>query len=639
MGAPMNNAAAAIQDWGTYGRAFFAGAKPDPVMTVSEWADQFRILAQEHAAEPGPWRTSRTPYLREVMDALGPQHPAEVVVFMKGAQIGATEAGNNWIGSIIHHRPRPVMMVLPTTDVVKRVSKKRLAKMISATPELAGLVSEPRSRDSSNTLFMKEYPGGSLVMAGANAPAGLRSDPIGDLFLDEVDAYPADCGGEGDPVELAIKRTATYSTRKIFMPSTPTIAGLSRIEAAYLETDRRRYFIPCPDCMFYQVIDWDRIKWDKDPEGNHLPETAGLECVGCGVRIPENKKTWMLERGEWRPTNPDHKDPKRIGFHLSALYSPVGWLSWADIVAEFTTAKKYPDRLKTFVNTVLGETWQEEGEEEDPAILMARREPYPIEPVPEGVAVITAGVDIQDDRIEVEIVGWGAGSESWGLDYRVLRGSPGLPEVWASLDAILTRTFKHPNTSAPMPIAAVCVDTGGHFTTEVYQFCSLRYRRRVFAIKGVGGPGRPVAGRPTKNKIGNTNRKIRLFPLGVDAIKTAVYSNLKITAPGPGYCHFPHRYGEEWFNQLCGEKRILETNRRTGYVRHTWVKMRANEALDCRVYASAAVAILGADLDDLAARVQGLKDPHQPDQPAAAVAQPANARRQRPRKSFGGGFK
>lgn len=636
------------QGWGVYATAFFAGAKPDPVMTVSEWADHFRILSQEHAAEPGPWRTYRTPYLKEIMDSLGPQHPAKVVVFVKGSQIGATEAGNNWLGSIIHQRPRPVMMVLPTTDIVKRVSKKRLAKMIGATPELADLVSDPRSRDSSNTIFMKEFPGGSIVMAGANSPAGLRSDPIGDLFLDEVDEFPADCGGQGDPVELAIKRTATYPNHKIFMVSTPTLAGLSRIESAFEETDQRRYFVPCPECNAYQLIEWERIKWEKDADGNALTNTAALECAHCGKLISEHRKTWMLERGEWRPTNPEHANPLRIGFHLSALYSPVGWLSWSEIVAEFVAAKKYPQRLKTWVNTVLGETWHEEGEAEDPELLMQRREPYPTEPIPAGVAVITAGVDIQDDRIEVEIVGWGAGQESWGIDYRVLRGSPGLPEVWMSLDAILTKGYTHPSLPSPMPVAAVCIDTGGHYTTEVYQFCQRRYRRRVFAVKGVGGSGRPIVARPTKQKIAATNRTVKLFPVGVDGAKTAIYSSLKITIPGPGYCHFPARYLDEWFAQLCGEKRVLETNKKTGFVRHVWVKTRANEALDCRVYASAAVAILGADVDDLAKRVVAKAEENQTaaggsrtaptgspgkGDPPVAPTRP----RQRPRKSFGGG--
>jgi len=526
------------------------------------------------------------------------------------------------------------MMVLPTLDIAKRISKKRLAKMISGTPVLADKVQAPRSRDAGNTLFMKEFPGGSIALVAANSPAGLRSDPVACLFMDEIDAYPADCGGEGDPVELATARTATFPNRKIFEVSTPTIAGLSRIEAAYDETDQRRFFVPCPDCGVYQILEWPRIKWEKNEAGQPLPDTAALECSGCGELIPEHKKTWMLARGEWRPTNPEAADPRRVGFHLSALYSPAGWRSWADIVRDFHKAKAHPARLKAWINIELGEVWREDGEAEDPEILMGRREIYPADPLPDGVVVLTAGVDVQDDRLEMEIIGWGRGGENWGIEHRVFRGDPAGAAVWASLDAAIQKRYDHPRIASQMPVAAVCVDSGGHYTTEVYSFCKARYGRRVFAIKGVGGAGRPLVSRPTKQRISNRPGYVRLFSVGVDSAKTAIYSNLKITQPGPNYSHFPARYEDEFFSQLCGEKRVIETNKKTGYPVHVWKKIHANEALDCRVYASAALELLSADLDHLAdlmdrkadAAETGAPPPVDPTRP-----------RQRPRKIFGKG--
>jgi phage terminase large subunit GpA-like protein len=348
-----------------------------------------------------------------------------------------------------------------------------------------------------------------------------------------------------------------------------------------------------------------------------------------------DKKTWMLEKGEWRPTNPEAEDPKKVGFHLSALYSPAGWRSWADIVRAFLKAKAHPARLKAWVNGDLGEVWEEEAEAEDPDLLLQRREVYEADPIPEGVVVLTAGVDVQDDRLEMEVIGWGRGGVSWGIEHKVFRGDPAGSVVWRSLELALQKRYQHPRISSTMPIAAACVDSGGHYTTEVYNYCRRRYARRVFAIKGKGGPGRPIVAYPTKAKIKDSKATVRLFTVGVDGVKTQIYSNLKVTDPKiEGYCHFPTRYEEEYFKQLCGEKRVTEISKKTGALVRIWKRIHANEILDIRVYATAALELLSADLDQLADLI---------DRKAEAEAsggvpkeRPAKKRnRKRPRKNFG----
>ncbi len=336
--------------------AFGESLAPEPLLTVSAWADQYRLLSSTASAEPGRWRTDRTPYLREIMDCLSPSHPAERVVVMKGAQIGGTECGNNWIGYVIHRAPGPMLMVQPTVETAKRVSKQRIAPMIDSTPVLRARVAEARARDSGNTVHVKEFEGGLLIITGANSAAGLRSMPIRFLFMDEVDEYPGDVDGQGDPVALAEKRTTTFSRRKIFLVSTPTIKGLSRIEREFLASDQRRYFLACPICAHPDYLTWrdaahHRLEWD---EGR--PETAHMVCGKCGELVEERHKTGMLMGGEWRATA--EGDSRTVGFHLSALYSPLGWKSWEECVAEFLLVKEDPFRLKTWVNTVLGETWE-----------------------------------------------------------------------------------------------------------------------------------------------------------------------------------------------------------------------------------------------------------------------------------------
>lgn len=588
-----------------YREAFNRGIRPDRLLHVSEWADAHRLLPQRSSAEPGQWRTSRTPYLREIMDCLSVVDPTETTVLMKGAQLGGTEAGNNWLGYVIHHSPGPMLFVQPTVDMAKRTSKQRIGPMIDECPALQMRVGPSRSRDSGNTMLVKEFPGGILIITGANSAVGLRSMPARYLFLDEVDGYPPDVEGEGDPVDLAERRTATYQrNRKIFICSTPTVKGLSRIEQAFLRSDRRYYHVPCPHCGRFQPLVWRNVVWDSEGTGEekvHHPETARYQCEKCGKDIHESAKPKMLARGKWVPTAVG--EARVRGYHLSALYSPLGWYSWTDAITDFLDAKKHgPERLKTWTNTVLGETWEEEGEQVSNDVLFLRREKYP-HPVPAPVLVITAGVDVQTDRLEVEVIGWGKDEECWGLLYRTIWGDPGEKDVWKTLDDVLRLRFQHPSKNI-LGVACACIDSG-YATQQVYEYVRARQPQPIYAVKGVAGEGRPVVSAPAKRRTGQPKQPVRVFTIGVDTAKSLLMSRLARTEHGPGYCHFPisDEYGPDYFSQLTAEKRV--TRYVKGFARKEWVKIRPrNEALDCRVYGMAALYILNPLFDALAARLQ-----------------------------------
>ncbi|ABK45313.1 phage terminase GpA [Magnetococcus marinus MC-1] len=561
-----------------YEDAFLQGLMPDPHLTVSEWADEHRMLSSVASGEPGPWRTDRTPYLQEVMDSLSPSSPIERVVAMFGSQLGKTECGLNWVGYVIHHAPGPMLMVQPTVEMAKRYSKQRVGPLIESSSEIRERVKPARSRDSGNTVLSKEFPGGILLMTGANSAVGLSSAPIRYLFMDEVDRFPGDADGEGDPVALAIQRTANFSNRKVLLTSTPTIKGFSRIEAAYAESDQRQFWVPCPECGEFQVLTWAQVKW---PHGER--KLAYYLCPHCESQLADHQKGWMLENGVWRAAAAG--DGKTAGFHLSSLYSPHGWTSWGDIAVEHGLVHKDPSRLKTWVNTKMGQCWEEQGDRIDDEGLMERREAWGAL-LPADVAVLTAGVDVQDDRLEIEIVGWGRDEESWSIDYRVLWGDPSSPAVWEDLDNLLRYPRPHSRQLPDMTIRAAAIDTGGHHTLKSYAFCRSRQGRRIWAIKGRGGQGVPIWPRKpsTKNK-----GKVPLFIVGVDACKEAILSRLRIEEPGPGYLHFPMQRDGDYFKQLTAESVVTRYHK--GRPIREWKKRDSdrNEALDCRVYAMAAL--------------------------------------------------
>ena len=619
-------------------RAWRQGMRPDPDLTVSEWADAHRKLSSRASAEPGQYRTARTPYLRDIMDALSPGHPAQRISFMKAAQVGATEAGNNWIGFVIHHAPGPMLAVLPTVEMAKRSSRGRIDPLIEDSPALKERVQPARSRDAGNSMLSKEFPGGILVLTGANSATGLRSMPARYVFLDEVDAYPASADEEGDPVTLAEARTTTFAhRRKVFMVSTPTIRGMSRIEREFEASDQRRYFVPCPHCGHMQWLQFERLRWDKG-----RPETSAYACEGCDQTIAEHHKTQMLESGEWRATATS-ADPTAIGFHLSALYSPIGWKSWEQIAREWLAAQGSDEMLRAARNTLLGETWVENGDAPEWQRLADRREAFAAQ-VPMSGLFLTAGADVQKDRIEVDVWAWGRGLESWLVDHIVIPGGPGDPACWEGLTELLSRTWVHEH-GAVMPLAKLAIDTG-YETAAVYAWARAQGIAQVAPVKGLEGFNRatPVSG-PTFVDATVNGRKLkrgaRLWTVATATFKAETYRYLRLErpsdedraqgAPNPaGMIHLPDWVDSEWLKQMVAEQLVTVRNKR-GFARQEWQKMRErNEALDTRVYARAAAWILGADRFDermwrqlekqagveTAVKAQGT-EPEQPTEPQA----------------------
>ena len=591
-------------------RAWREGLTPDPLLSVSEWSDRHRMLSSKASAEPGRWRTSRTPYLKEIMDSLSPTSPVERVVFMKGVQIGATECGCCWIGYVIHHAPGPMMAVWPTVEMAKRNSKQRIDPLIEESAVLQDLIAPARSRDSGNTILAKEFRGGVLVMTGANSAVGLRSMPVRYLFLDEVDGYPLDVEGEGDAIALAEARTRTFARRKILIVSTPTIAGASAIEREYEASDQRRYFVPCPHCGHRQWLRFEQLRWEKG-----RPDTAAYVCEDCEVPIAEHHKTAMLEQGEWRALASEN-GARTAGFHLSSLYSPVGWRSWCDIATAWERAVDKESgsaaAIKTFRNTELGETWVEEGEAPDWQRLVERREDYAVGRVPAGGLLLVGAADVQKDRIEVSVWAFGRGKESWLVEHRVLMGRPledgARDAVWKRLAEMLTETWTHAS-GAQMPLARFALDTG-FATQEAYAFVRACRDPRVMAVKGVPR-GAALVGTPTAVEVTKAGKKLRrgikLYTVAVGIAKLEFYNNLRkapevsnegrdgeTTRYPAGYVHLP-RIDAEFIQQLCAEQLVTRRDR-NGFPVREWQKMRErNEALDCYVYARAAAADAGLD--------------------------------------------
>tara|TARA_R110002074_G_scaffold400857_1_gene597269 strand:- start:9680 stop:11662 length:1983 start_codon:yes stop_codon:yes gene_type:complete len=575
--------------------AILAGLKPDPVELMSDWADEYRVLNQTYAAESGRWRTSRTPYLREIMDAFSPSNRCEFVTIMKGAQLGFTEALTNMIGYIVHRAPAPVMMVQPTQNLAKRYSKQRLATMIADMPILKDLVADPKARDAGNTTTAKAFDGGVMFIAGANSAADLRSVPVRYLLLDEVDAYPYDVDNEGDPIELAVNRTKTFARRKVLIGSTPTVKDVSRVEREYLKADQRKYHVPCPHCDVMDELLWTNIKWDKDKNGVHLPETAYYACPHCASVVNESYKTDMLAKGKWVATAPQNNiRDKRRSYHISSLYSP--WESWASMVQKFVDAQADPHLLKTFINTALGECWDEEANRIDMTELQKNAEDYSLRVLPMGALIVTCGVDVQDNRLEAVTWAFGKKEESWVIDYQVFFGDPAGDDLWKELDEYLGKELAHISGSI-VKISAVAVDTGGHHTQKVYDFCRLRKARHVIAIKGQSMRSRPVIGRPTNQDISMRGKTIKggvqLWPVGTDTAKGVLYGRFGIPTGEPASVHFSKDLPDEFYAQITAEKLITRYHK--GHPITDWVKPshKRNEVLDCTVYALAAAYHLG----------------------------------------------
>ena len=561
-----------------------------PAMTVSEFADKYRILNQKSSPEPGPWSTDRFPPMRDIMDDLSAQSDVEIVALMKPTQVGGTEILNNWLASIICRTPGPAMMVQPTVDLARRWSLQRFAPMLEDMPVLQERIKPSRSRDSGNTTLSKDFDGGVLVATGANSAAGLRSMPVKYLALDEVDAYPHDVDDEGDPVDLAMERTNNFARRKIFALSTPTTADLSRIEHLYNAGDQRQCFVPCPHCEEMQTMEFSNLKWQKDSAGEHLPATVELACRHCGALIAEHHKPWMLARYEWRVTG--RPNERHHSYHINRLYAPLGWGSWSVLVEKFLKSRKDPVKLKTFTNTTEARPFAGKMKKIDQHALKARAEDYPVGILPMGALVPLAGVDVQDDRLEVVLWAEGQRGHFWAIDYHVIYGDPAQVSTWSELDDYLFTPVPHA-AGCELRIAATAVDSGGHYTQEVYDYCRVRKSREVFATKGYSQSGRPIIGKPSQVDVtirGRTEKNGgEVWMIGTDTAKTRIYNRLAMDRAGDdNFMHFSKHLPDAFFNQITAEKQ--DTIYRKGFPHQVWVLPSGarNEVLDCTVGAFAA---------------------------------------------------
>lgn len=567
--------------------------KPPPKLTVSEWADKYRRMSPEASAGTGRWHTDNAPYQRAVMDAIGDPH-IRMVVVKTSSQIGKTEIILNTLGYAIDYTPAPTLVMQPTVEMGQTFSKDRLAPMIRDTPELRKKV-DAKSSFSGNTIMQKAFPGGHVTIVGANSPAGLASRPIKFVLADEVDRYPASAGTEGDPLTLARTRQTTYWDKKTVLVSTPTIKGTSRIEKAWLESTMEEWTVPCPECGEYQPLVWANVVFDREnwPHGG-----VQYRCEYCGCIAGEYRWKAQGRKGKYVALHPEREVR---GFHLNVLAS--SFCAWSGIVTEFLSAKEAldhgnPELMKAWVNTKLGETWEERGESADDMALYSRREMYPAT-VPAGVLVLTCGIDVQDDRFELELVGWGVGKESWGIRYQKIYGDPLKPQIWEDLDKFLQTRWRRED-GVVLNILAAAMDTGGHHTDAVYRFCLERWQRHLYAIKGRGGVETVFVSKPsTGNRVG-----VPLYTIGVDNGKTMVYQRLNVQTPGPNYCHFPldeaAGYDETYFKGLTAEKQVVRWKK--GRPTTAWElkdpNYHRNEPLDCRDYALAALEIANPVLED-----------------------------------------
>ena len=566
-------------------------AAPPEREPLSEWADKYRVLSSEASAAPGPWRT--LPFQREPLDCLSPGSQYEQVVLVWASQLGKSEVWLNMLAYIIDREPAPVLICLPTLSMAETFSKDRLAPMFRDCAVLKGKVADPKSKGGDATIFHRRFTGGHVTLTGSNSAAGLASRPIRYLICDEIDRYE-DETSEGDAVELAKARTRTFWNRKVVLVSSPTIRGASRIEQAWLNSDQREYEVPCPACekterntsRFHQLA-WDRIEW---PQGK--PEEAAWRCPSCGDLIPHHLKDGMVERGRWRGRKAIVSTGFSAGFHLSELVSP--WRSWAQLAEDWERSKDSPEMRRVFINTSLAEWTTDEVQPPPEAeALAARCEPYAAE-VPMPASVLTAGVDLQHDRCEVEIVAWGRAFESWSIAYVTLYGDPSGPHLWQQLDALLSREFRH-ESGLPLRINAAAVDCG-FATDEVHSFTRTRFARRIYAVKGLNnGWSKPIWPR----KAIYNPKQLPFFLISVDEAKAWLMRRLPLTE-GAGCCHFPLGRPLDYFRMLTAE--TLVRRNRAGRAVLEWqnIHRERNEALDCRCYAIAALHALlmgGLNLD------------------------------------------
>lgn len=582
-------------------KPFSKGLRPIERITVSNWADKNRFLTSVSSAEPGRYRTDRMPYMREIQDRLGKTDPCTDISVMKGAQLGFSEIGLNWLGYLIDVWPSTIMVAMPTEEAVKKTSRTRFRPMIDACPALREKIKAVGSKDAENTINSKSFPGGVIMFIGATSPVGLSSTPAGKVFADEVDRWPPSAGDEGSPLSLLRARARTFSNRKFYVISTPTNEGESVISDEFMDGDQRYYFVPCIHCYEKFILKFDYFTYDEND-----PETTRIACPNCGGLHEEKDKTTMLEGGEWIPTAVS-SNPRKYSYHLSSLYSPAGFYAWSDLIRDFLKTKGDVNKYRTFVNTVLGLTFKISGDAPDHENLYNRRESYDIGTIPEGVYFLTMGVDIQGDRIEGEVVGWGRGRESWSIEYFVFVGDTSKPEVWELLSNQITKQYEYGDSM--MSINLTCIDAGFK-TSTVYDFTSKFPYSKVVPIMGRDSVKDVMVSPPRAYNVARSGKKIesrKIWYLGTGLLKSELYGFLKLKPTEiegengmiekypEGYCHFP-QYDRHYFKMLTAEQQEQVINKK-GFAEYQWTKKSGarNEALDVRNYARAAAYIIGID--------------------------------------------
>lgn len=578
-------------------KGFLGGIRPELRMSTKDWSNEYRYLPAVASYESGKYRSSRTPYLEKIMEVMSPHSPVREIIFKKCSQIGGTEILNNWIGSIIHMAPGGILMVSPTDNLAKRNSKIRIEPMIQSTPPLRERVMSAKVRDGGNTVYQKDFPNGFLVMCGANSPADLKSLPCRYIGLDEINEYPADLDGQGSVIELAKARARNFPNSKLYINSSPTLED-GIIDKEFEDTDQQYYHVPCPHCAATQKLVFTQLRWEK---GDY--DHVYYQCEHCNQAIDERFKMEMLRHGDWVAECPEKVDKQRMGFAINALYSP--WYGWGEICRTYDKAQHSEPKMRTFVNTILGEAWKEKGEQPDYNMVYNKRvDTYKPNFPPAEVCFITAGVDVQKDRLEVEIVGWAKGKRSYSIDYRVLVGDTSDDKVWDELAKVVNEVWTRAGDGLMLPLRKMCVDTG-YNQSKAIEFCRRFDLSRVVPVRGDDRQG-VIIGAPKLvdyNRDGKKIGSIRAWHVGVSILKSELYGWLRLNkddhghAP-PGYCFFPkegHYSGVDFFKGLCGEQLEVRKDNR-GVQKYVWVKKHHfNEPLDCRNYARAAAAIVGID--------------------------------------------
>jgi len=583
--------------------------RPPPNLSPSKWAEK-NVKIPVGNAVPGLIRFDNAPYQREPLDMMADPE-CERITLMWGAQVGKTQTALCGQAYFVAQNPVSQIMMQPSQGDLHTWLETKFNPLVEANEDLQEAIAKPRGRDGVNNQRMKSYPGGFMMFSWSGSPKTMRGRSAPKIICDETDGY--DRTSEGHPVSLLWQRAATFGDQRMLLEiSTPTIKGASYIEASFESGDQRRFHVVCPHCDHHQTLKWSNVKWNKDDDGEHLPNSAYYQCdSGHGCWWDDGERIAAIRQAEekgagWKATKPFRG---HASYHLSELYSCFRELK--DIVQSFLD-KKAANDLQTFTNVSLAETWVEEAEEVEAEALMSKAEKYKAL-VPSGAGVLTAGVDMQEDRLECEVVGWGLGEESWNIDYKVFWGDPTRGDVWDELFEYLGETFTH-ESGAEMRIASTCVDTGGNggLTTSAYEQLAGKHTRKIFAIKGVGGWGRPVVSAPKKQKQGKRARPVSLFTIGTDEAKLIVARRNKLVS-GPGSCHFSDERDTEYFEQMTAERLITRLVK--GFPFREWHKGRErNEAFDCRVYAYAALKI---ERPNIRVRLERLKgddaDATQPD--------------------------